>query len=60
MDEAENCDRVLVINRSQTIAQGTPDELRHSIPGGAVASSLEDAFFSLIDTQRRVLAEAAA
>ncbi|MCE2841888.1 MAG: AAA family ATPase [Novosphingobium sp.] len=60
MDEAENCDRVLVINRSQTIAQGTPDELRHSIPGGAVASSLEVAFFSLIDTQRRVLAEAPA
>jgi ABC-2 type transport system ATP-binding protein len=60
MDEAENCDRVLVINRSQTIAQGTPDELRHSVPGGVVAPSLEAAFFSLIDTQRRVLEGAAA
>ena len=60
MDEAENCDRVLVINRSQTIAQGTPDELRRSIPGGEVAPSLEAAFFSLIDTQRRVLEGAAA
>ena len=60
MDEAENCDRVLVINRSQTIAQGTPDELRHSIPGGAVAPSLEAAFFQLIDTQRRAFAETAA
>jgi len=58
MDEAENCDRLLVINRSQTIAQGTPDELRHSIPGGGVAASLEAAFFALIDAQRRALAEA--
>ncbi len=60
MDEAENCDRVLVINRSQTIAQGTPDELRRSIPGGEIAPSLGAAFFSLIDTQRRVLEGAAA
>ncbi len=60
MDEAENCDRLLVINRAQTIAQGTPDELRQAIPGGAIAPSLEAAFFSLIDTQRRALAEAAA
>lgn len=60
MDEAENCDRLLVINRSQTIAQGTPDELRHSVMGGQVAPSLEAAFFSLIETQRQALAEAAA
>ncbi len=59
MDEAENCDRLLVINRSQTIAQGTPDELRHAIPGTRPAASLEEAFFTLIDTQRRALAEAA-
>jgi len=59
MDEAENCDRVLVINRSQTIAQGTPDELCRSIVGGP-AASLEAAFFSLIDTQRRALSEVAA
>ena len=57
MDEAENCDRILVINRSQTIAQGTPDELRRAIPGSAVAPSLEAAFFNLIDAQRRALAE---
>lgn len=60
MDEAENCDRVLVINRSQPIAQGTPDELRHALPGGKVVPSLEAAFFGLIDTQRRALAEVAA
>lgn len=59
MDEAENCDRVLVINRSQTIAQGTPDELRQAMPGGRIAGSLEQAFFDLIDTQRRAMAEAA-
>lgn len=60
MDEAENCDRILVINRSQTIAQGTPDELRRSVPGVELAPSLEAAFFGLIETQRRALAEAAA
>lgn len=60
MDEAENCDRVLVINQSQTIAQGTPDELRHAVPGSGVAPSLEAAFFGLIDTQRRALVEVAA
>ncbi len=60
MDEAENCDRVLVINRSQSIAQGTPDELRHSLPGGGVAPSLEAAFFALIESQRQALVEAAA
>lgn len=52
MDEAENCDRVLVINRSQAIAQGSPDELRRAMPG-RVAPSLEAAFFDLIDTQQR-------
>lgn len=60
MDEAENCDRILVINRSQTIAQGSPDELCRSIPGGEVAPSLEAAFFALIDAQRRALAEVSA
>lgn len=50
MDEAENCDRLLVINRSRMIAQGSPDELRQHAPGGP-ASSLEEAFFSLIRAQ---------
>lgn len=59
MDEAENCDRVLVINCSQTIAQGTPDELCRSI-AGEPAASLEAAFFSLIETQRRALSGVAA
>lgn len=39
MDEAENCDRVLIVNRSQAIAQGSPDELRRAIPGCAAHRS---------------------
>lgn len=58
MDEAENCDRLLVINRAQTIAQGTPEELRLAMSGGGIAASLEAAFFNLIETQRRALSEA--
>ncbi len=60
MDEAENCDRLLLINRSEAIAQGTPAELRASAIRGRKAETLEEAFIALIEAQRRVTAEAAA
>ena len=46
MNEAENCDRLLLINQAQAIAQGTPEELRGS------HSTLEEAFIALIERQR--------
>lgn len=51
MDEAENCDRLLLINQSQAIASGTPAQLRQ-IEGGGSHESLEAAFIALIEEQR--------
>lgn len=59
MDEAENCDRLLLINQSEAIAQGTPDELRSFALGSGSAGTLEDAFIALIMTQRQGRDEAA-
>jgi len=52
MDEAEYCDRIALIYRSEQIATGTPDELK-VIAGGV--PSMEEAFAALIraaDEQR--------
>lgn len=51
MDEAESCDRLLLINQSQAIAQGTPAELRRK-PGGGSFDRLEEAFIALIEARR--------
>jgi ABC-2 type transport system ATP-binding protein len=45
MDEAEFCDRIALIYRSEQIATGTPDELK-ALAGGV--PSMEDAFAALI------------
>ena len=52
MNEAENCDRLLLINQSEAIAQGTPAELRRLARGGAGEPTLEEAFIALIRAQR--------
>lgn len=51
MEEAEYCDRILVIYRSQPIALGTPDSLKADTAArtGATDPTLEDAFVSLIE-----------
>ena len=54
MDEAENCDRLLLVNQSEAIAQGTPDELKRTQRGKAPHASLEQAFIALIEAQREV------
>ncbi|HVR89543.1 MAG TPA: ATP-binding cassette domain-containing protein [Novosphingobium sp.] len=52
MDEAENCDRLLLINQAEAIAQGTPEELRRGIARGGPMPTLEEAFIALIEAQR--------
>jgi len=52
MNEAENCDRLLLINQSEAIAQGTPAELRRLARCGSGEPTLEEAFISLIRAQR--------
>ena len=44
MDEAEFCDRVSLFYRGQTIATGTPAELKNE----AGAGTLEEAFANII------------
>ena len=48
MDEAEYCDRIALVHRGRMIASGPPDALK----AGARATSLETAFFALIDQQQ--------
>ncbi len=59
MDEAENCDRLLLINQAEAIAQGTPTELRQGVARPGEELTLEQAFIALIELQRGTRAEAA-
>lgn len=52
MDEAENCDRLLLVNQSEAIAQGTPAELKRTAIRGRAGATLEEAFIALIEAQR--------
>ncbi|MDR0704324.1 MAG: ATP-binding cassette domain-containing protein [Planctomycetaceae bacterium] len=50
MDEAEYCDRIALIYRGETIASGTPDDLKQSVKTPTKQDpTLEDAFIALIE-----------
>ncbi len=49
MDEAEFCDRISLFYNGETIATGTPAELKKK----AKAKTMEDAFIGLIETKER-------
>ncbi len=53
MEEAENCDRLLLINQAEVIAQGTPEQLKRAVPGQMPYQSLEEAFIALIEIERQ-------
>lgn len=57
MDEAENCDRLLLINQSEAIAQGTPAELKAVASRQQTQATLEEAFIALIMAQRAASAQ---
>lgn len=60
MDEAEYCDRVALVNRSQLIALDTPDALKASIATDANPEpSMEDAFIELVQQQNQMQGRAA-
>jgi len=42
MDEAENCDRIAVIDYGEIVALGTPDKLKDAIGGDVVTIKTED------------------
>jgi ABC-2 type transport system ATP-binding protein len=48
MEEAEECDSLLLLSDGRTVAAGSPDELRAAAgAAGSPISSLEDAFIAL-------------
>jgi len=50
MDEAEYCDRISLIFRGETIAEGTPDDLKLSVTSESLPDpTLDDAFVALIE-----------
>jgi ABC-2 type transport system ATP-binding protein len=53
MAEAEYCDRALILDGGQVLAEGTPDELRALAPvrAGRVAT-MEDAFIAIVEKSR--------
>ena len=54
MDEAEYCDRISLIFRGETIAEGTPDDLKCSIKSDRFPDpTLDDAFVALIERQEK-------
>ena len=50
MEEAEYCDRALILDGGRVLAQGTPAELRALVPvrAGRVAT-MEDAFIAIVE-----------
>lgn len=61
MEEAEYCDRINLIYRGKTIAEGTPEALKAGCPNedGSVVT-MEDAFIALVARSEQVEKEAAA
>jgi ABC-2 type transport system ATP-binding protein len=61
MAEAEYCDRALILDDGNVLAQGTPDELRALAPvvAGRVAT-MEDAFIAIVEKSRAIPARKSA
>lgn len=52
MEEAEYCDRILILDAGRTLAEGTPAEVRSRARGHALAT-MEDAFIAIVEQSRR-------
>jgi ABC-2 type transport system ATP-binding protein len=55
MEEAEYCDRVVILDSGQLLAEGTPADIRARAPGteGAAAPTMEDAFVAIVAEARK-------
>lgn len=57
MEEAENCDRLAIVNAGRMIATGTPSELRANVRTAELPDpSLEEAFIELVARDRQAQA----
>ena len=54
MEEAEYCDRVVIMDRGKVLAEGTPEEIKKARrTGDAPSPTLEDAFIALIEHNKQ-------
>ena len=54
MEEAEYCDRVIILDQGVVRAEGTPGEIRgHARPDGDREPTMEDSFVAIVEDARR-------
>ncbi len=54
MEEAEYCDRLVIMAEGEILAQGTPEEMKKRFRSSSVPEpTMEDAFISLIEARQR-------
>ena len=50
MEEAEYCDRLVIMAEGDILAEGTPDDMRARVPSDKISDpTMEDAFIHLIE-----------
>ena len=61
MEEAEYCDRIIILDAGRSLAEGTPVEIRaHAGMDGEAAATMEEAFIAIVEKERHRQAERAA
>src|SRR5262249_13061213 len=60
MEEAEYCDRAVILDSGTVLARGTPGEIRkRGRPEGGRQANMEDAFIAIVEDARKAARAAA-